>query len=178
MKEKLTAWGALGSAFLASVCCIGPFILVALGLSGVGLAAGIAQYRPLFLVLTFALLGMAFYLIYRKREVRCADESCEIRSGSRGTKVLLWGITVAALGLASSHLWIRVFASKAPLAAQGERITLQVTGMHCEACAVTGGRGCEVVGYFNRLMFWMAVAIYGTGFFFAYLLAPILRFIG
>lgn len=43
------------------------------------------------------------------------------------------------------------------------------------ACAVTGGKGCEAAGGFSRAMFWIAAGIYGTGFFFAYLLAPILR---
>ena len=45
------------------------------------------------------------------------------------------------------------------------------------ACAVTGGKGCEVAGTFGRVMFWAAAGIYGVGFFFAYLLAPILRFL-
>lgn len=45
------------------------------------------------------------------------------------------------------------------------------------ACAVTGGKGCETAGDLSRAMFWIAAGIYGTGFFFAYLLAPILRFL-
>lgn len=44
------------------------------------------------------------------------------------------------------------------------------------ACAVTGGKGCEIAGGFSRAMFWIAIIIYSIGFSFAYLLAPILRF--
>lgn len=43
------------------------------------------------------------------------------------------------------------------------------------ACAITGGKGCEVAGRFTKAMFWGSVAIYGIGAFFAYGLAPILR---
>jgi hypothetical protein len=43
------------------------------------------------------------------------------------------------------------------------------------ACAITGGRGCEVAGRFTKVMFWASVAIYAIGAFFAYGLAPLLR---
>lgn len=43
------------------------------------------------------------------------------------------------------------------------------------ACAITGGKGCEVAGRFTKAMFWGSVTIYGIGAFFAYGLAPILR---
>lgn len=36
------------------------------------------------------------------------------------------------------------------------------------ACSVTGGRGCEVAGKFQRVMFWLSVAIYALGAFMAY----------
>ncbi|MDE1975680.1 MAG: hypothetical protein KGL04_06475 [Elusimicrobia bacterium] len=42
------------------------------------------------------------------------------------------------------------------------------------ACAVTGGKGCEAAGRFNKTMWWSAAAIYAVGFFFAYLLGPLL----
>ncbi len=43
------------------------------------------------------------------------------------------------------------------------------------ACAINGGEGCEVAGSFSRAMFYISLAIYGIGLFFAYLLTPILR---
>ncbi len=42
------------------------------------------------------------------------------------------------------------------------------------ACAITGGKGCEVAGRFTKVMFWVSVAIYAIGAFFAYGLAPLL----
>ena len=96
---------ALGSAAVASICCLGPIVLVGLGLGGAGFAAGLTEYRPFFLGLTVVLLGTAFYLTYRKREVACADGSCEMRSGSRTMKAVLWVVTAAALGLATFPSW-------------------------------------------------------------------------
>lgn len=136
MKEKWAGIAAVASAVLASVCCIGPLVLAGLGLGSLGFAAGFVKYRSLFIAMTFALVGLAFYLTYRKREVRCADGSCVVTSAGRGAKILLWFVTVTAVGLASSHLWIGAFASKAAVASEGKRIYLHITGMHCPACAV------------------------------------------
>ena len=92
---------ALVSAGLASVCCIGPVIVTGLGLGSLGLAAGLTQYRPLFLALTGLVLAAGFYLAYRKRPATCADGSCELRSGSRTVKAALWAITAMTLGVAT-----------------------------------------------------------------------------
>lgn len=43
------------------------------------------------------------------------------------------------------------------------------------ACSITGGKGCEVAGSFQKWMMWIAMAIYGVGAFMAYALVPILR---
>lgn len=46
------------------------------------------------------------------------------------------------------------------------------------ACALMGGRGCEVAGGFSKAMFWISIVLYGTGFFFAYLYVPVVKFLG
>ena len=45
------------------------------------------------------------------------------------------------------------------------------------ACAVTGGKGCEVAGGFSKGMFWISVCLYGIGLFFAYAYVPIVKFL-
>ena len=42
-------------------------------------------------------------------------------------------------------------------------------------CAVNGGTACATAGGFSRVMFYISLVIYFTGFFFAYLLVPLLR---
>ena len=105
MKEKITSVGALVSAFLASICCLGPVVLVGVGLGGAGLAARWVKYRPFFLGLTGAFLAAAFYLTYRKRPIACADGSCEWRAGSRSMKAAMWFVTVLVAGVATYPYW-------------------------------------------------------------------------
>jgi len=138
MKEKAAGLAALASASLASICCIGPVVLLGLGLGGAGLAAGLTKYRPLFLVVTAVFLGVAFYLTYRKREVACPDGSCELRSGSKGMKAALWVIAVFALGLATFPSWsvLLINPSKPMVSADARTVRLAVSGMTCPNCAV------------------------------------------
>jgi mercuric ion transport protein len=43
------------------------------------------------------------------------------------------------------------------------------------ACSITGGKGCEVAGRIQKIMFWIAVVIYGVGLFAAYGLVHIVK---
>lgn len=43
------------------------------------------------------------------------------------------------------------------------------------ACTITGGKGCEVAGRFTKFMFWLSLAVFGVGVFFAYAIVPLLR---
>lgn len=45
------------------------------------------------------------------------------------------------------------------------------------ACAITGGKGCEVVGAFSQSMFWIAAGIYAVGAFMTYGIVPLLEFL-
>ncbi len=43
------------------------------------------------------------------------------------------------------------------------------------ACAITGGKGCEVAGRFSRIMLWISIVVYSVGVFMSYAIVPILR---
>lgn len=45
------------------------------------------------------------------------------------------------------------------------------------ACAITGGKGCEVAGTFSKSMFWIAAVIYAVGAFMTYGIVPVLEFL-
>ena len=45
------------------------------------------------------------------------------------------------------------------------------------ACTITGGKGCEVAGRFQKVMFWGAAMTYVVGVFMAYGIVPLLRFL-
>jgi copper chaperone CopZ len=137
MKETLAGVGAVLMASLASICCLGPLVLASLGLGGLGSSAGLIEYRPVFLGITAVLLGMAFFLTYRRREVKCADGLCEFRSGSRTMKVALWGITASVVALATFSHHGGSLSGNAQVRANptGQQITLSIRGMTCAACA-------------------------------------------
>lgn len=137
MNNKWMGLAALFSAGMASVCCIGPLVLTALGLGSLGLAAGLTQYRPLFLVVAALVLGAGFYFAYRKREVACADGSCELRSGSKRMKAGLWGLTALTVALATFPTWSACLLARKTAAAPADAkvLALKVSGMTCEVCA-------------------------------------------
>jgi hypothetical protein len=64
-KSVVTFAGIIVSAILAfKVCCIGPLILAGSGVGIIGGFSSLERYRPLFILITFALIGTAFYFTY------------------------------------------------------------------------------------------------------------------
>ncbi|MCL6507784.1 MAG: helix-turn-helix domain-containing protein, partial [Bryobacteraceae bacterium] len=67
-KEKVAFLATAGAAFTAvvgSACCWLPLLLIAFGFSAAGVGSFFESYRPYFLTVTFALLGVAWYFTYR-----------------------------------------------------------------------------------------------------------------
>lgn len=137
----LVSAGAILTATLASLCCIGPVVLLVLGLGGVGFAAAFEPYRYYFLGLTAILLGAGFFLVYRKPKTECAPgDACEKPAPRRGQKIALWVVTAMVAGLAAYPYYVGSGASAdesgAELAAfEGGTIELDVGGMTCDGCA-------------------------------------------
>ncbi len=100
-----TLAGAVVSAFLASLCCLGPLLFALLGLGGAGLLVKFERYRPYFMVLTLGLLALGFYVTYRKPKAAAAADvqgglacDCEHPKSNRLGKVMLWVATVFVAG--------------------------------------------------------------------------------
>ncbi len=98
---KKQNWGIIGAitaAVVASLCCIGPLVLVLLGVSGawIGGLTALEPFRPYLSVLTLGLLGLAFYRVYRNpKEEECAPGSaCANPKTRKGTKISLWVASV------------------------------------------------------------------------------------
>ena len=96
-KGALAAGGL--AAILASACCLGPLVLVTLGLSGawIGNLTKLEPYRPFFLVAAFLAMFFAWRRIYRPAAVCEPGEVCAIPQVRRTYKILFW--IVAALVL-------------------------------------------------------------------------------
>lgn len=149
-------WGIIGviiGAIGASICCVGPLVLLALGIGGawVGSLSAFDAYRPIFSIVTLGFLGYAFYRVYRKpKEAECAPGSaCATPRGNRFNKVSLWIVTVFALGLLAFPYVAPSLANAGQNAEvsdiSAQKVELQVNGMTCGGCAVTAQKSLENV---------------------------------
>lgn len=95
MKGKgIYAAGGLIGAILASTCCIVPFVLLFLGISGAWIShvTDLAPYQPFFLLTSFGFLGAGFWTVYGKPRNSCEEGSlCAATPRSdKIVKVALW----------------------------------------------------------------------------------------
>ena len=101
MAEQQNGRGALAAgglaAILASTCCLGPLILLALGFSGawIGNLALLEPYRPIFIGAALIALFFAYRHIFRLATACKPGEVCAIVQVRSTYKVLFW--LVAAL---------------------------------------------------------------------------------
>ena len=109
VKKGLVAGLSVLGAIGASACCVIPFGLFMLGVSGawIGNLTALAPYKPLFVVGTLALLALGFYLVYRRpRAVACADGSyCARRASNRIAKIGLGTGTLLVLVAVTLSFW-------------------------------------------------------------------------
>ena len=103
--------GAVGAAFMASLCCVGPLLFVTLGV-GAGLASRFEPLRPIFTALTLGLLAVGFYVVYRKKPATAGnsaacgpDGSCTVPRNQTRDKVVLWIATVFAITMLTFPQW-------------------------------------------------------------------------
>jgi mercuric ion transport protein len=94
-RGALASIAAIGAAFLASLCCIGPILFVTLGV-GTGLASQFEPLRPVFIVVTIGLLAMGFYSVYGRPPATGAAaslgavSSCATPRSRTRDKIILW----------------------------------------------------------------------------------------
>jgi mercuric ion transport protein len=89
------------AAILASACCLGPLVLLALGVSGawIGNLSALERYRPIFIGVALVALYFAHRRIYRPA-VECAPgELCAVPTARKSYKLLFW-IVAGLLGIA------------------------------------------------------------------------------
>ncbi len=98
-QENSTRWPLIGgviAALAASVCCIGPLVLVLLGIGGAwaGSLAVMEPFRPYFLGAAVIFLFFAWRKIYRPVTVCTPGSACASPRAARLYKVLFWLVAV------------------------------------------------------------------------------------
>lgn len=100
MSEPQTGRGALFTgglaAILASACCLGPLVLVALGFSGawIGNLTVLEPYRPIFIGAALVALFFARRRIYRPTQACKPGEVCAIPQVRATYKLIFWVVAV------------------------------------------------------------------------------------
>jgi len=103
--KGVLAFGGL-AAILASTCCLGPLLLVALGFSGawIGNLTVLEPYRPIFIAVALTMLFFAYRRIFRPAACRPGDV-CAIAQVKKTYRAVFW-VVVALVLLALAYPYI------------------------------------------------------------------------
>lgn len=108
-EKSALAIGGL-AAVLASTCCLGPLILVSIGLSGawIGQLTRLEPFRPWFLAISMIALALAYRRIFRPAATCQPGEVCAIPSVQRAYRWVFWivaALVLVAFGFPSVAPW-------------------------------------------------------------------------
>lgn len=104
-RDALLAGGL--AALLASTCCLGPLVLVMVGVSGawIGNLTALEPYRPLFLGAALVAMFLAYRRIFRPVQQCQPGEVCAMPQVRRGYRLMFW-VVAALLLIASSFPYL------------------------------------------------------------------------
>ncbi len=93
--------GGVGAAVIGSLCCVGPLLLLALGVSGawIGQLVALEPYRPLFILLMLVFLGLAFRQLYLLPQPCEPGETCADPRRVRRQRRIFWIVTTGLVVL-------------------------------------------------------------------------------
>lgn len=96
-RASLVAGGV--AAVLASACCMGPLVLLAVGIGGAWIASltALEPYRPIFVGLAVLALIFAGRRIFRPPEACQAGEVCAVPKVRMAYKLAFWLIAALVL---------------------------------------------------------------------------------
>lgn len=87
------------AAILASTCCLGPLVLIALGFSGawIGNLTVLEPYRPIFIGIALVAMFFAWRRIYRPMQACKPGEVCAIPQVRITYKITFWVVATLVL---------------------------------------------------------------------------------
>lgn len=98
------------AAIGASVCCVGPLVLLALGIGGAWIAhlTALEPLRPWFIAATLLFLGAAFRRLYLQPQVCEPGAACAAPIVLKRQRLIFWVVALALLALISVP-WLAPF---------------------------------------------------------------------
>ena len=97
---RLLSVGGIVAALGAASCCVIPFLLFTLGVSGawLGNLTVLEPYQPIFAAAALGFIGFGAWRLRRRAQAACGDGYCGTPKADRIAKIGLWtaGILVIA----------------------------------------------------------------------------------
>ena len=93
--SEKTSWlgiGAILSAIGASVCCVGPLLLLSLGISGAWMSTltSMESVRPFFILLTLVFIGLGYRKLYLIPENCAEGKTCSSPEMKQKQRIIFW----------------------------------------------------------------------------------------
>ena len=109
--SRLPIIGGLLAAVGAALCCVGPFVLVTVGISGAWISnlTLIEPYRPFFIAAVLGMFAWSGWKIYQPVESFTPGTPCSSPEIRTRRKLIFWMALVIALILVISPYWIPLF---------------------------------------------------------------------
>lgn len=111
LNTKTALVGGVLAGIGASACCVGPLLLLSLGISGAWIVhlTALEAFRPAFVVLTLLFLGMSFWKLYVVPQCRAQVEGCIADRNRKVQRILFWISAPVTLGLIASPWILPIF---------------------------------------------------------------------
>lgn len=133
------------SALLASACCVGPIVLVLLGLGGSVFGAFFSEYHWHLQVGSLMVLALAWYRLLKEKK-KCSATGCGVK-GEQMTKYIL-GLVTLIVAVFIGMNFVGALPSSASDQANtvphnAASITIPVEGMTCAMCELSVNSGLK-----------------------------------
>jgi len=94
-EQKNTSWLGIGAwlaAIGASLCCVGPLLLLSLGIGGAWISTltSMETVRPFFLIFTLVFIGLGFRKLYLIPDSCKEGESCATTEIKQKRRMIFW----------------------------------------------------------------------------------------
>ena len=111
--KKSTPWLGIGAVFAAigaSVCCVGPLLLLSLGIGGAWMSTltSMEVVRPFFIIMSLIFIGLGYRKLYLIPENWEEGQACAVSEVKQRQRVIFWIGSVLIL-LLLAFPWYAVY---------------------------------------------------------------------
>ncbi|MFW2438123.1 MAG: mercuric transporter MerT family protein [Arenicellales bacterium] len=102
---------AVIAAIGASLCCVGPLVLLALGIGGSWMSnlTALEPYQPFFIGITLLFIFLAFRKLYLVTRQCAPGDACAIPATLRNQRIIFWVVTVLLIALLTFPYYGMIF---------------------------------------------------------------------